>query len=125
MRLLLDEHFSPEIARRLRDRGHDVIAARERTGGLGASDRDLLAIATHEQRAVVTENVADFVELHRASIITRNGHFGLVFTSARQFPRTRRAIGRMVKALDALLAASPSADALRDQTWWLEPHASA
>jgi len=26
----------------------------------------------------------------------------------------------MVRALDALLAARPQTDALRDQTWWLE-----
>lgn len=121
MRLLLDEHFSPEIARQLRDRGHDVVAAREVVEVRGFSDRDLLAVAVLQQRAIVTENVADFVELHRAAIITATPHFGLVFTSPRQFPRTRRAIGRIVQALDALLAAHRPVDALRDQTWWLEP----
>ncbi len=120
MRLLLDEHFSPEIARQLRDRGHDVIAARERVGG-GRSDRDLLAIAILERRAIVTENVGDFAELHRAAITTGTAHFGIIFTSSRQFPRIRRAIGRMVRALDALLVAHPQTDAFRDQTWWLEP----
>ena len=120
MRLLLDEHFSPEIARQLRDRGHDVIAARGRVAS-GRSDRDLLALAVLERRAIVTENVADFVELHRAAITTRTAHFGIIFTSSHQFPRTRRAIGRMVRALNSLLAARPQTDALRDQTWWLEP----
>ncbi len=120
MRLLLDEHFSPEIARQLRDRGHDVIAARGRVAS-GRSDRDLLALAVFERRAIVTENVADFVELHRAAITTGTAHFGIIFTSSRQFPRTRRAIGRMVRALDTLLVTHPRTDALRDQTWWLEP----
>lgn len=121
MRLLLDEHFSPEIARQLRARGHDAVAAREEVGAPGLSDRDLFDLAARRRRAIVTENVADFVELHRAAIVTGQPHFGLVFTSARQFPRTRRAMGRMVRALDALLLAHPSDDALRDQTWWLEP----
>lgn len=74
-----------------------------------------------EGRAIVTENVADFVELHRASVITGRDHFGLIFTSPRQFPRTTRAIGRLVRALDALLDVRRSADALSSQTWWLEP----
>jgi predicted nuclease of predicted toxin-antitoxin system len=121
VRLVLDEHFSPEIARQLRNRGHDAVAARERTEVHGLADADLLALATAERRALVTENVADFVELHRTSILTRRAHFGIIFTSPRQFPRTRRAIGRMVRALGALLAANPSDGALADQTWWLEP----
>jgi len=121
VRLLLDEHFSPEIARQLRDRGHDAVAAREFVEVRGLSDRDLLALATTQRRAIVTENVGDFVELHRAAIITQTAHFGLIFTSSRQFPRTRHAIGRMVRALDTLLASHPKTDALRDQTWWLEP----
>ena len=121
MRVLLDEHFSPEIARQLRDRGHDAVAAREAVGAPGVSDRDLRTLATSQRRAIVTENVADFVELHRLAIVTSTSHFGIVFTSARQLPRTRRGIGRMVRALDALLASHPATDPLRDQTWWLEP----
>ena len=120
MRLLLDEHFSPEIARQLRDRGHDAVAAREVLDAPGVSDRELLTLATSQRRAIVTENVADFVELHRLGIITSTSHFGIVFTSPRQFPRTRRGIGRMVRALDMLLALQPSLGAMRDQTRWLD-----
>lgn len=121
MRLLLDEHISPEVARQLRKRGHDAVAAREIVDAGGVSDRDLLALTTIQRRTIVTENVADFVELHRSAVITSASHFGIVFTSPSQFPRTRRAIGRMVRALDALIVTHPSDDALRDQTWWLEP----
>ncbi len=121
MRLLLDEHFSPEIARQLRSRGHDVVAARERPELHGLSDRELLALATDERRAIVTENVADFVALHRAAVVTRASHLGLVFTSPRRFPRTRRALGRLIRALDALLTTHDARDAFRDQAWWLEP----
>jgi len=51
----------------------------------------------------------------------RTAHFGIIFTSSRKVPRPRRAIGRMVRALDALLVAHLQTDAFRDQTWWLEP----
>lgn len=123
MKLLLDEHFSPEIARQLRNRGHDVVAARERSELHGLNDRDLLGIARTERRALVTENVVDFVELHRESIVRGDRHFGLIFTSPRQFPRTRRATGKLVRALDTLLALHARTDALLDQVWWLEPEA--
>ena len=117
LRLLLDEHFSPEVARQLRSRGHDVIAARERIELHGLTDRDLLAAAVEERRVLVTENVADFVELHRQSVVRGGPHAGLIFTSPRRFPRTRRAIGRLVRALDALVADGPQD--LEGQTWWL------
>ena len=117
LRLLLDEHFSPEIARQLRSRGHDVFAARERVELHGLADRELLSLATVERRAIVTENVADFAELHRQSIGRGDPHAGLVFTSPRRFPRTRRSIGRLVRALDRLEEEGPRE--LDGQTWWL------
>jgi predicted nuclease of predicted toxin-antitoxin system len=117
LRLLLDEHFSPEIARQLRSPGHDVVAARERPELHGLADRELLALATTERRAIVTENVADFAELHRQSVLRGDPHAGIVFTSPRRFPRTRRSIGRLVKALDRLVTDVPAE--LEGQTWWL------
>jgi predicted nuclease of predicted toxin-antitoxin system len=117
LRLLLDEHFSPAIARQLRSRGRDVVAARERVELHGLDDRELLARATAERRAIVTENVADFAELHRQSVVRGDPHAGLIFTSPRRFPRSRRAIGRLVRALDRLVADGPHE--LNGQTWWL------
>ena len=107
MRLLLDEHFSPEIARQLRARGHDVVAAAELSDLSGLTDADLLAWAAIESRALVTENLGDFAELHRRSVLRGRPHAGLIFTSPRRFPRTRRAIGRLVKALGELPASEP------------------
>lgn len=119
MRLLLDEHFSPEIARQLRGHGHDVEAARERPALHGRSDRELLLVAPAEQRVIVTENVADFAELHRQFVLGGDHHPGIVFTSSRRFPRTRRAIGRLVGALDGFMEGRPTIDSLADQVWWL------
>ena len=121
MKLLLDEHFSPRIAVHLRQRGHDVAAARERADLRGMRDADLFARMPAEWRAIVTEDAADFLPLVRAAVVRGTDHFGVVLTSSRQFPRTIRSIGRLVSALDAFLTARPSDDALRGQTWWLEP----
>lgn len=121
MKLLLDEHFSPRIAVQLRRRGHDVVAARERADLRGLRDADLFALMAAERRAIVTEDASDFLPLVRAAVVRGTDHFGVVLTSSRQFPRTIRSIGRLVSALDAFLAARPGDDALRGQTWWLEP----
>jgi hypothetical protein len=120
MRLLLDAHFSPQIASQLRRRRHDVVAARATPDLHGLTDAALLAHAAAQRRALVTENVADFMELHRTAVITGRRHFGLVFTSPRGFPRTSRAIGRLLRALDALLDARRTDGALVNQTWWLQ-----
>jgi predicted nuclease of predicted toxin-antitoxin system len=121
VRLLLDEHYSPRIAAQLRQRGHDVVAARERPELRGLSDADLFALMPAERRAILTEDAADFLPLVRAAVVRGTDHFGVVLTSPRQFPRTIRSIGRLVSALDAFLTARPTDDALQGQSWWLEP----
>jgi predicted nuclease of predicted toxin-antitoxin system len=121
MKLLLDEHFTPRIANQLRRRRHDVVAARAQADLHGLSDAELLAFASGQRRALVTENVADFAELHRAAIVAGHRHFGLIFTSPHRFSRNTRGIGRIVRALDALLDANRGDEALLNQTWWLTP----
>lgn len=121
MRLLLDEHYSPRIAGELRRRGHDVVAAHERPELHGLGDADLFALMAVERRAILTEDAADFLPLLGAATVRGTDHYGLVVTSPRQFPRTSRAIGRLVIALDAFLTANLADDALRGQSWWLEP----
>lgn len=110
MKLLLDEHFSPEIARQLRERGHDVIAVGERADLRGRPDRVHFASLPAEQRAIVTRDLADFRRL-LAEALRRGGKtYGLVCVPPR-FPLNRDGIGRVVRALDALLLANPEVDA--------------
>jgi predicted nuclease of predicted toxin-antitoxin system len=123
VKLLLDEHLSPQIAVRLRAKGHDTVAVAERADLQGLSDRQLLNAANDDARVVVTENVADFVELHRVAVLRGREHHGIIFTNRRQFPRNREAIGRLVRALEALLAERPRTESLVLQTWWLQPDA--
>ena len=42
MKLLLDEMHAPRVAARLRERGHDAVAVKERAELIGMSDEDLL-----------------------------------------------------------------------------------
>lgn len=111
MRLLLDEHYSPEIARRLRERGHDVVAVGERPGLAGRADRAHFAAMAGERRAIVTEDVGDFRPLLVDASRRGTATYGLVCVSPRRFPRRRSDIGRLVTALDALLRAHPDEDA--------------
>lgn len=120
MRLLLDEMFTPELARALRGRGHDVVAVSEPADLLGVADPEVLATAAEEQRAVLTEDVADYAALAHAYAHGGRQHHGIVLTSAARFTRRRQGLGRLVRALDKFLAAHRADDALLDQTRWLE-----
>ena len=117
MRLLLDEMFDPEIARQLRKRGHDVGAIAELSELRSLSDREVLLWATTSDRVLVSENVQDFLPLHLEMAAASIGHAGLVLTTHRKYPRTRRGIGGLVKALAALFD-QPELD-IADRVHWL------
>jgi predicted nuclease of predicted toxin-antitoxin system len=121
MRLCLDEHYSPKIAAELRARGHDAISVHDRPTLLALPDTALLDAMIAEGRAIVTENVGDFVPLARRLALEGRDHFGLILTSSAALPRSRNTIGRHVRALDAFLAERPANDALRNQVAWLSP----
>ena len=118
MRLALDHHYATASAVQLRERGHDVVAAIEQ-GWEAEDDATLLAACAAERRALMTNNVTDFVALATHWAATDRAHAGLVFTSDASMPRARSTIGRFVSALDELLSANPGEDALRDQVHWL------
>lgn len=117
MKLLLDEHYSPRIAAELRERGHDVQSVKERDDLRGATDRQLWERAAAEGRAIVTENVADFMTLAREASAAGDSFAGLVFTSSRSLPRSRATIGVYVELLDELVRSAPPPGEVR----WLTP----
>lgn len=123
MKLLLDEHLSPEIARQLRQRGHDVVAVGERTDLRGRPDRVHFASLPDEQRAIVTRDLADFRPLLAEALRRGTSTYGLVCVPAR-FPLNRDGIGRLVAALDAVLQANPEVDAavsMGGEVWLQDP----
>jgi predicted nuclease of predicted toxin-antitoxin system len=120
LKLLLDEQFPPDIAKRLRERDHDAIAVRERPDLISAEDETLLALSTAEQRALLTNNVRDFVPIATRWAGEGRSHYGLLLVSDRTLQRSRNTIGVYIKAIDRLLREHPSEDALRDQILWLQ-----
>src|SRR6266498_3771050 len=88
--------FDPEIANQLRRRGHDVVAAIDRPH---AAKQD-------ERRAVVTENVPDFLRVDGLYRAQGRAHFGLLLTTHRRYSRSSaRTVGQLVLALDTFLRA--------------------
>jgi hypothetical protein len=104
-RLLLDEHYSENIARALRDAGHDAVAAVADPALRGASDPELFEYAASDERRIVTENIKDFRPLLLHAMATSSSAAPLLLVPPRRFPRGR---GDRTAAITA---------ALRD---WLE-----
>jgi hypothetical protein len=109
LKLLLDEHYPPSIAKQLRDKGHEVFSVQEEADLRGMADPDLFAEAQRRSCTVLTENVADYMALDAEYRGRHIAHWGLVLTSNRTFPRGKAAtIGALVEALDGLLRTSDS-----------------
>ena len=118
MRFLLDEMYPASIAEGLRARDHDAVAVVERMELRNTPDADLFALAQAEKRAVVTENVGDFVVLANAYDGRGDAHYGIIFVHARRYQRVRpKTIGAMVTALDALASAVSGEQATSLRHW--------
>lgn len=114
--LLLDEMFSPVVAEQLRDRGYDVVAVAADPTLRAMEDAALYEWAGSQGRRVVTENAQDF----RPLLWREEGRTGpgILLTSSRAFPRSRRSVGLLVTALENWLVQSDSAGQPPED--WLE-----
>ncbi len=113
MKLLLDEMWPPEIAARLRRRGHDVVGVAERPELRGRPDAIIFAAAQADGRAIVTENVLDYRVLAASEFQAGRSHCGLIFTSNHRFPRhDPRTMGRLIMTLDEMLSTGTEAENL-------------
>ena len=119
MRLLLDEHYSREIAQQLRERGHDVTAVKEDVKGL--DDERLLSLACDQGRALLTNNVSDFALLIREWTSRGESPAGAIYTSDESMPRSPNTIGLYVERLSRLLEEHPKGGSFRDRVEWLAP----
>lgn len=106
MKLLLDEMLPPVIAEQLRDREHDVVAVAERDDLVGCEDREVFEAALAESRAVVTENVPDFMRLDRSFRAAGRDHHGLLFVR-KGGRRGEDIVGEFLRALDTFLNENP------------------
>ncbi len=118
MKLLLDEMHTPIIADRLDDKTFDVVAVAAQPGLRGMADEGLLAYASTEQRALVTENVADFMPLATRWVDEHKTHAGLVFTNPKRFSRATLAYpGNLIASLREFLTDPPITG--ESWIWWL------
>ncbi|MCA1704018.1 MAG: DUF5615 family PIN-like protein [Actinobacteria bacterium] len=118
MKLLLDTHHSRLGAARLRDAGHDVIAAADDPALASLPDEELLRAAHRLGRALVTENAKDLDRIVRAWSSTGEHHVGVVFTSPRRYHRASQAYPtNLVAGLTLLLEKPPAEQA--DMVLWL------
>lgn len=117
VRLLLDEMFSPVVAAELRVLGHDVVAVADHPGLRSKTDEEVFAWACAEKRWVLTENVKDFRPILLRALQGGLPACGLLFTSSRAFPRSRKNPGPLIRALHAWLSAEPPGSSVTE--WWL------
>jgi predicted nuclease of predicted toxin-antitoxin system len=114
VRLLVDEMISATVAEQLRDRGHDVVAVQDpdRAHLRGIDDCELLDHASRDHRAVVTDNIPDFVRCHQLRLERGQPHYGLLLFTNDTFPRHRHDafVGQVLAALDKELVAQPDDD---------------
>jgi hypothetical protein len=118
VKLLLDEMHAPSIAESLKANGWDVIAVAAEPGLRGLPDAELMLYASHNRRAIVTENVADFSILANGWTTKGENHAGIVFTNPSRFDRASLAYpSNLIRALDALLGKATD----RGSSWvhWL------
>ena len=119
MKLLLDEMLTPAIARQLRERGHDVEAVSGHPAWEALSDPEVMKIARAEHRAIVTNNLRDYRPLHHEAIVPGGaGHYGMIFMPS-GYRRTKVDTGRIVVALEAILAQYPGEEDLANGEAWL------
>lgn len=116
MKLLLDEMIPYWIADELRRKRHDVQSIqRDRPELKSTPDIIIVRVIAGEPRTIVTNNVRDFVEVHRRLAAAGEDHAGIVLTFDAVLPRTRAATPLWVERLHDLLGANRPADALRNQ----------
>jgi predicted nuclease of predicted toxin-antitoxin system len=113
LRLLLDAHISSaRIAAPLREGGHDVRSVDAERELDGWADEQLLALATDEQRVMITFDVKDFPDIARRWAEAGRPHAGLAIVVGVDHGE----FGEILRALDALLAERPDQERWRDYT---------
>jgi nucleoside-diphosphate-sugar epimerase len=103
VRLVLDAHISDRhIARRLRERGHDVVALHRDEELAALPDAEVLRFAARERRILVTHNVRHSAPLLRQWAEAGESHAGCILVTL-----PHGAYGAILRRLDAAVAARP------------------
>ena len=79
LQFYMDQHFPGPVSRALRRHGVDLLTAQE-AGRCGIDDSDQLALATLQERVMVTFD-PDYVALHRTGV----QHAGIAWCTERKY----------------------------------------
>jgi len=123
VRLVLNEMWSSAIARQLRERGHDVVAATELPRRYrGVPDHEFFARAQEDGRAIVTDNIGDYEPLRLDCERRGQRHHGVIYALSPAFDRHHgeAIVGLMVRALEQLVYTLPPAQGPADTAHWLQ-----
>jgi len=119
VRLILDVHHSRIAAARLRQSGHDVVAAADDPRLAELADEELLRHAAAEGRALVSEEAKDLDRIVRHWAASGEHHAGVVLTSSRRFHRGSAAYPEnLIVSLTRLLESPPEPE--HDWVHWLQ-----
>jgi predicted nuclease of predicted toxin-antitoxin system len=117
LKLLLDEMYPPALARALGAVGIQATTIIE-LGMAGTPDPDVFAYAVAENRAVLTENVTDFVTIAAQHSTTGARHPGVLIALSNRFSRRASGHPAIVKAIQA-----HAAEELTDRIIYLQASA--
>ena len=97
--LYIDEDAEENaVMQGLRARGADLLTTSE-AERCGTADREQLAFAVAQGRAIYTFNVGDFAKLHRHYLRNSNDHFGIIV-----IPDQRYTIGEKIRRVAGLIS---------------------
>jgi len=102
VRLLLDEMYGARLADALHAMGIDVTTVAERRLS-GTPDAEVFAAAVAMERALLTENVADFTRLAAEHGAAGGHHRGLVIALSSRFSRRPAGTVSLVAAIQAVI----------------------
>jgi hypothetical protein len=119
VKLLLDEMYPAHLAGALRERGADAEAVDERSPLRGLADEELLVVAAREGRALVSENVSDFMRLYGEWGAAGRRHAGIVIALSSRFSRTPSGYEVLLDSLVELCDQRPGDEALADAVHFL------
>jgi len=114
VRLLLDEHYAPNLAVTLRAEGYDVEALLDVPDRAGLSAPEVFVLAAGSGQRIVTENVTDFRPLLLSAAAQGSPVAPLLFVRAVRFPR-RGGAPALLAPLRTWL--EPGAAERRDEDW--------
>lgn len=115
IRLFTDEHVHAGLAAALRERGYDAESCQEAgRDNRRVSDDEHLSYTAQQGRAILTNNVADFVRLDREWKAANRQHAGILVYA--QTPSFTALLRRVARHLDEI-----EPEIQRDTLLWLAP----